>query len=76
MKLIFNVSALMDNYNAKLAPGEPRLSQAKIAKETGLAATTVFRVFNNQTTQVSLTTIEKLCEMFDCEPGDIFRRIE
>ncbi len=76
MKIIFNLSGLMDNYNAQLKPGESRLNQAQIAKQTGLAATTVFRVFNNQTSQVSLMTIERLCEVFDCDPGDLFRRIE
>ncbi len=34
------------------------------------------KLLANETKSISFTMMEKLCELFDCEPGDLFRKVK
>lgn len=45
-----------------------------VARETGLNRNTVTLLYKETAKKVDLDTIDKLCEFFDCEVGDLFDR--
>lgn len=55
-----------------MAEKDSRLSQSQLAEETGLGATTVYRLFHNKFERVDKNTIEVLCRYFDKDVGDLF----
>lgn len=42
---------------------------------TGISTNTLQRMGKNQQKMVGLSVIDRLCEFFDCEPGDLIVRI-
>ncbi len=34
------------------------------------------RLMNNETTSIHFETLEKMCDIFECTPGDIIERID
>lgn len=36
--------------------------------------TVINRMLANETTSISFETLDKLCEVFHCQPGDLFTR--
>ena len=55
-----------------MAEQDPRLSQRRLAEETGLGISTVGRLFNNEFDRVDRNTIEKLCDYFQKDLSDLF----
>ena len=47
------------------------ISQYKLAKLTGIAASTINKLCNNQTTSIDFNTLQKICITLDCEPSDV-----
>lgn len=54
-----------------MAEKDPKLSQRKLAEETGLAIATVNRLFNNTFDRVDKNTLETLCNYFNKDVGDL-----
>jgi len=54
--------------------GESKMNIADVARETGLHRNTVTLLYRETAQQVELETIDKLCELFDCQVGDLFER--
>lgn len=52
--------------------GEKKLKVIDVARETGLHRNTITLLYKETATRVDLETIEKLCELFNCEVGDLF----
>ena len=44
-----------------------------LAKETGIAASTINNLCNNKTTRIDFHTIELICDTLDCNLSDIFQ---
>lgn len=42
-----------------------------LAIETGISRPTLTRIYNDEMDRIELLTIQKLCEFFDCLPGDL-----
>lgn len=55
-----------------MAEQDPPLSQKQLAKEAGLSTTTVNLLYGNKFQRVDVKTINKLCNYFGCEVGDLF----
>jgi len=55
--------------------GEKKLKVIDVARETGLHRNTITLLYKETATRVDLETIEKLCELFDCEVGELFERV-
>ena len=51
---------------------EQGLSMYKVAKDTGLAYTTLWKLENGYSQGVSFDVLEKLCNRLDCSPADLF----
>ena len=47
---------------------------ADVARETGLNRNTVTLLYKETATRVDLETVDALCELFDCEVGELFSR--
>ena len=44
-----------------------------LAKETGISHTTLWRLKKGRALGINFITLEKLCEILDCQPGDVFK---
>jgi len=59
-----------------LADREGDISQSELSRRSGVSLTTVNAIALNKTKQVSLETLDKLCEALGVEPGDLLERDE
>ena len=55
--------------------GERKLKVIDVARETGLHRNTVNLLYKETAARVEMETIEKLCEFFQCEVGDLFEYV-
>lgn len=49
--------------------------KSKVHYDSGISYPTVLKVWNNKIKQIDITVLERLCELFDCDPGDLIKRI-
>ena len=49
-----------------------RITYRDIGAETGIDKNVLSRLANDRADRVALSTIERLCAYFDCQPGDLF----
>lgn len=54
---------------------EADMSQAELARLSGVHIVTISRLFRNASAQVSLETLDRIAEVLDIEPGDTIRRV-
>lgn len=52
--------------------GERKMKIADVARESGLNRNTVTLLYKETATRVDLDAVEKLCELFECEVGELF----
>ena len=50
------------------------MSQTELARLSGVSLVTVNAMKQNRTKQVSLATLDKLCGILKCEPGELLER--
>ena len=55
--------------------GEKRIKMSELQKMTGLSKRTVFRLYHNQTNNISFNTINKICNALEISVGDLFEHI-
>ncbi len=55
--------------------GEKKLKASEVARITGLHRNTVTLLYKETATRVDLETIEKLCELFNCQVSDLFEYV-
>lgn len=48
---------------------------ADVARETGLHRNTITLLYKETARQVDLDAVDKLCQLFDCEIGDLFEKV-
>jgi DNA-binding Xre family transcriptional regulator len=46
-----------------------------LSKESGVAYSNCYKLWNGQHTMISLETLDRLCEALACEPGDILVKV-
>ena len=51
--------------------GEHKMRIADVARETGLSRATVTLLYKETAQKVDLDALEKLCDLFDCNIGDL-----
>lgn len=59
-----------------MAIKDVKLTQRRVSQETGLGASTIGRLFNNTFDRVDRSTVETLCDYFECEVGDLFELVK
>lgn len=52
--------------------GEPSLSQALIARESGVPQSVISTLVNGKSRRIDFDTINGLCNFFGIHPGDLF----
>lgn len=56
--------------------GEHKLKIADVARETGINRGTITRLYQETAVRVELEVIEKLCELFNCQVGDLLEHVK
>lgn len=51
--------------------GQARYSIQDVHNKTGLARSTVAQLYHDKATRIDFETIEKLCNLFDCNISDL-----
>ncbi|GAQ17998.1 helix-turn-helix protein [Oceanobacillus picturae] len=57
--------------NLRMMMAEKRMNIQDVAKATGLSRKSVSKLYHEISTQITFDVIEKVCDLFDCEPGDL-----
>jgi len=52
--------------------GRDKLRISDVALRTGLNRSTVTALYNETATRVDLPSVERLCNLFHCQVGDLF----
>ena len=55
--------------------GEHKMKIADVARDTGLHRNTITLLYNETATRVDMETIDSLCNLFNCNLGDLFEYI-
>lgn len=55
--------------------GERKMKVMDVARETGLNRNTITLLYKETAKKVDLEAIDKLCEFFDCEVGELFEKV-
>ena len=55
--------------------GERKMKIVDVARETGLNRNTVTLMYKETAQRIDLEAIDKLCELFGCEVGDLLERV-
>ncbi|MGI8935071.1 MAG: helix-turn-helix domain-containing protein [Phormidesmis sp.] len=68
---------LINQYNNQIfATGGERLTQVGLAEKTGIAASTISRLFNGSAQRYDAQTVERLCAFFNCQVGDLLALVD
>ncbi|UDM62733.1 helix-turn-helix transcriptional regulator [Pseudoalteromonas piscicida] len=54
--------------------GEHKMRIADVARETGLSRNTITLLYRETAQKVDLDSLDRLCELFDCELHDLLER--
>ena len=63
MHMVSNLSTLMGKYRYKIQD---------VHERTGLARRTISCLYNDKATRIDYSTIEKLCQLFECGVEQLF----
>ncbi len=55
--------------------GERKLKVSDVERATGLHRHKITALYKETAIKVDLDTIDKLCEFFECEVGELFERV-
>lgn len=55
--------------------GEKRWSQAKLARVTGIRASTINDIYNEFAERISLNHLDRICKALNCDISDILEYI-
>lgn len=47
-------------------------TQYWLSKQTGISPNNISKIYNGETVNIRLDTINKLCSALECQPGDLF----
>jgi putative transcriptional regulator len=53
-----------------------RVTAKAISQATGITEKTLSRLINQETSRIDFDVLERLCEFFDCQPGEILVRVQ
>lgn len=55
---------------------EKELTQKELAEKTGIQPMTINKLYNNSIVRVPIDSIDKICDILNCEISDLFIRIK
>ena len=53
--------------------GERRITQAELARKTGIRPATINELYHEFSVRVNLEHLDKICEVLDCEITDLLK---
>lgn len=56
--------------------GEKKYKIIDVARATGLNRSTVTLLYKESAQKVDLEAIDKLCDLFDCEVGELLEKVD
>lgn len=65
---------MIKNHLSKLM-GEKRYSIVEVAKKTGMSTSTISNLYNEKVKRLDFDTLEKLCQLFNCNVQDLIEYI-
>lgn len=57
--------------NLRMLMAEKRYNIQDVSNATGLSRKSISKLYHEISTQITFEVIEKLCDLFECEPGDL-----
>lgn len=51
--------------------GKKKMTQIELSKLTGIRPATVSALYHDNVKRIDVDHLNKLCEIFDCQPGDL-----
>lgn len=70
MPVRFRLGELLDERKEK---GDT-ITQTDLSRKSGISMTTINAMVLNKTAQVRLKTLDALCRVLECEPGELLER--
>lgn len=58
--------------NLRILMAKHKMNIQDVHEKTGMSRTTISKLYNETSTTISFETIQALCNLFNCEPGDLF----
>ena len=52
------------------------MTQSELAEKTGIRPQTITNIVNNRIRQIPVDALSKICELFDCQPNDVFEFVK
>ncbi|MFA6624210.1 MAG: helix-turn-helix transcriptional regulator [Bacilli bacterium] len=62
------------NLNVMLA--KRRMKVTELTKKVGLTYVNASTIKNERIKAIKISTLDKICEVLDCQPGDIFEYVD
>ena len=62
MAIIFNLDKLL---------ASKKIKSTELAKELGCTVQTISRIKNGKVRALRIETLDRICEIFDCQPSDL-----
>ena len=62
----------MYRLNIRKLLDEKGKSQYWLSKQTGISQNNIGKIYNGETVNIRLDTINKLCDALECDPVDLF----
>ncbi|EZP77585.1 helix-turn-helix domain-containing protein [Parageobacillus genomosp. 1] len=57
--------------NLRVLMAKHKMNIKDVHEKTGLSRTTISKLYNEESTTIAFETISKLCELFNCDIGDL-----
>ena len=57
--------------NLRVLMAKNKVNIQEVHEATGMSRTTISKLYNETSKTISFETIESLCTLFNCEPGDL-----
>lgn len=55
--------------------GQRKMTQKQLSEQTGIRPATISALYHETAKRLELDQIEKLCEVFECSPGDLLEHL-
>ncbi|MFA1821198.1 helix-turn-helix domain-containing protein [Virgibacillus oceani] len=57
--------------NLRVMMAKKKMNIQDVSNATGLSRKSISKLYHDVSTQITFDVMEKLCDLFDCDPGDL-----
>lgn len=57
--------------NLRVMMAQKKMNIQDVSNATGLSRKAVSKLYHEISTQITFEVLEKMCDLFECEPGDL-----